>query len=118
MHRCARIIVSLGFHLGTMQPQEMIDFLVERVGHERSTATAEVRRFLGGSYGPLYQCAYMLGGLQMLALHGELVGAGRMTEREFHDAVLREGAIPIEMIRASLTGQELERDHVPSWRGL
>ena len=31
-HRAARIIVSLEFHLGTMTPQEMIDFLIQRVG--------------------------------------------------------------------------------------
>ncbi len=28
MHRCARIIVSLKFHLGEMSPEEMIEFLV------------------------------------------------------------------------------------------
>src|SRR5260370_28737132 len=43
-HRCARIIFSLNFHLGKMTPQECIDFLVDRVGHERDNATAEVRR--------------------------------------------------------------------------
>lgn len=116
VHRCARIIVSLGFHLGTMKPQEMVDFLVKRVGHELDGATAEVRRYIGGGYGPLYQAAYMLGGLQLRALHRELVGSGKMSNRDFHDAVLRENAIPIEMIRASLTGQELPRDFVPRWR--
>ena len=50
MHRCARIIVSLKFHLGEMKPQEMIDFLVDRVGHERFGATSEVRRFIGGLF--------------------------------------------------------------------
>ena len=44
MHRCARIIFSLSFHLGKMTPQECIDFLVDKVGHERDNATAEVRR--------------------------------------------------------------------------
>src|SRR5262249_49844013 len=29
MHRCARIIFSLSYHLGKMTPQEAIDFLVE-----------------------------------------------------------------------------------------
>ena len=115
MHRSARIIVSLRFHLETMQPPEMIDFLVERVGHGRSTATAEVRRFVSGGYGPLYQCAYMIGGLQLRALHQELV-PDHMTDREFHDAVLRENAIPIKMIRASLTRQPLSKDSEPSWR--
>src|SRR4029453_36008 len=90
MHRCARIIFSLNFHLGKMTPQECIDFLVERVGHERDNATAEVRRSFATSYGPLYQAAYMLGGLQIRALRKELVDSGKMPEREFHDAILKE----------------------------
>lgn len=44
-----------------------------------------------GSYPPLHQAAYMLGALQFRALHQELVGSGRMTDREFHDAILRGG---------------------------
>ena len=116
VHRCARIIVSLGFHLGTMKPTEMVDFLVKRVGHEPDGATAEVRRYIGGDYGPLYQAAYMLGGLQLRALYKELVSSGKMTARAFHDAVLRENAIPIEMIRASLTRQELTSDFTTRWR--
>jgi hypothetical protein len=39
-----------------------------------------------------------------------------MTNRQFHDAVLRENRIPIEMIRADLTGQKMTRDYVSSWR--
>jgi uncharacterized protein (DUF885 family) len=57
MHRCARIIFSLSFHLEKMTPQEAVDFLVERVGHERDNAAAEVRRSFAGDYGPLYQIA-------------------------------------------------------------
>ncbi len=116
MHRCARIIVSLNFHLGVMTPEAMIDFLVERVGHERAGATAEVRRYIGGAYGPLYQAAYMLGGLQLRALYQHLTTDGTMTPKAFHDAVLREGAIPIELIRAALTGQSLPRDWKSAWR--
>lgn len=116
VHRCARIIVSIGFHLGTMQPSEMVDFLVKRVGHEADGATAEVRRYIGGGYGPLYQAAYMVGGLQIRALYRELVSAGKMTPREFHDAVLRENAIPVELIRASLVRQELNSGFSSRWR--
>lgn len=115
-HRCARILFSLKFHMGQMSAQEAVDFLVDAVGHERRNATAEVRRSILGGYGPLYQAAYMLGGLQIRALRAELVDSGKMTHRQFHDAVLRENAIPIEMIRASLTGQTLTRDHKPGWR--
>ncbi len=116
MHRCARIIFSLGFHLEKMTPEECIDFLIERVGHERDNATAEVRRSFSGEYSPLYQCAYMLGALQLRALRAELVGTGRMTNREFHDAILKENSIPIEMLRAKLIGQQLGRDHRSSWK--
>jgi hypothetical protein len=116
MHRAGRIIVSLKFHLGTMSPAEMIDFLVERVGHERAPATSEVRRYIGGGYSPLYQCAYMIGGLQLRALHAELVGSGNMTNREFHDAILKLGAIPGEMVRASLIDVPLEPDYQPQWK--
>jgi len=116
MHRCARIIFSLNFHLGQMSPQECIDFLVERAGHEVDNATAEVRRSFNGSYGPLYQSAYLLGGLQLRALRRELVDTGKMTDRAFHDAVLKENTVPIEMVRASLTKQELNRDFATTWK--
>lgn len=116
MHRAARILVSLRFHLGEMSPQEMIDFLVERVGHEVSGATSEVRRYIGGGYSPLYQCGYMVGGLQLGALHEELVGSGRMSQREFHDAVLHQNSIPIELVRAALLEEPLPREARPAWR--
>lgn len=117
MHRCARIIFSLSFHLGKMTAQECVDFLVNRVGHERENAAGEVRRsFESGYYGPLYQVAYMLGALQFRALHADLVGSGRMSNRDFHDAILRMNAIPVDMVRASLTRQPLDPNYVSHWR--
>jgi hypothetical protein len=116
MHRAARIIFSLRFHMGSMTPQQAIDFLVDRVGHERANATAEVRRSFNGDYPPLYQLAYMIGGLQFRALHRELVTSGRMTERAFHDAVLQGGNLPVEMVRARLLNLELPRNYRASWR--
>jgi uncharacterized protein (DUF885 family) len=116
MHRCARIIFSLSFHLGTMTPQECVDFLVERVGHERENAAGEVRRSFQGAYSPLYQCAYMLGALQLWALRKEVVDTGKMTDRTFHDAVLKENAIPIELIRAKLTSRPPARAFAASWK--
>ncbi|HEY3860974.1 MAG TPA: DUF885 family protein [Verrucomicrobiae bacterium] len=115
IHRCARIIVSLKFHLGEMTPKEMVDFLVERVGHEKSGATGEVRRFIGGGYSPLYQCGYMIGGIELRALHHELVDSGKMTERQFNDTVLTYNAIPIEFIRAGMENVPLRRDQPASW---
>ncbi|HEX6043208.1 MAG TPA: DUF885 family protein [Pyrinomonadaceae bacterium] len=116
MHRCARIIFSLSFHLEKMTPQECIDLLVNKVGHERDNATAEVRRSFDGSYGPLYQIAYLIGGLQQYAMHKELVDSGKMTNRQYNDALLKENRIPIEMLRAAITNQKLTRDFATNWR--
>jgi len=115
-HRCARIIFSLKFHLGEWTPQQCIDYLVDRVGHERASATGEVRRSFNGSYSPLYQAGYMLGAMQLRALYAQLVPAGKMSERDFHDAILRGGPMPIEMVRALLTGQKLPSNFKPTWR--
>lgn len=115
-HRAARIIFSLNFHLGKWTPEQCVDLLVNKVGHERDNALAEVRRSFSGDYGPLYQMAYMMGGLQFYALHREFVGAGKMSDRDFHDAILKEGSIPVEMVRAILTKQRLGREHRTNWR--
>jgi hypothetical protein len=116
LHRCARVRFTLGFHLGEMTPQECVDLLVNEVGHERDNATAEVRRSFGGDYDPLYQCAYLIGGLQVRALHGELVGSGRMTDKAFHDRLLQENCMPIALLRALLADLPLERDFRGEWR--
>ncbi len=116
MHRCMRIEFSLKFHLGQMTPAQCVDLLVDRVGHERATAEGEVRRSLNGSYPPLYQAAYMIGGLQFRALHRELVDSGKMTNRQFHDAILRENNIPVAALRAILEKQPFPATGLPAWR--
>jgi len=116
MHRSARITFSLRFHMGQWSPQECIDFLVDRVGHERDNATAEVRRSFAGNYGPLYQAAYLLGGLQIRGLRRELVESKQMTSKAFHDEIMRQGGMPIALLRLALTRQRLTRDMSIDWQ--
>jgi uncharacterized protein (DUF885 family) len=116
MHRCARIIFSLNYHLGKWTPRQCIDFLVDRVGHERANAEGEVRRSFVGGYSPLYQLAYMIGGLQFYALKKELVDSGKMTYRQYHDAVLHENAMPVALVRAILTSQAIPKDYKAEWK--
>ena len=118
MHRAARIIFSLNYHLGKMTPQQCIDLLVSRVGHEYANASAEVRRSFEGSYGPLYQIAYMIGALEIYALRKEMVDSGKMPEKTFHDLILTQNAMPIEILRAKVTGKPLAKDHRASWKFL
>ena len=114
MTRAARVILTLKYHLGRMTPDEMVAFLMDRVGHEKLGARGEVRRFIQAE--PLYQVGYLIGGRQILALHDEMTGPGKLSERAFHDAVLKQGPMPIELLRAALKGTPLPKDAKPEWR--
>ncbi|KAI5198889.1 hypothetical protein AUEXF2481DRAFT_26957 [Aureobasidium subglaciale EXF-2481] len=116
MHRCARIVFSLKFHLNQMTPQECIDYLVEKVGHERATAEGEVRRSFNGDYPPLYQAGYMLGALQIYAMRKEMVEGAGMAEKDFHDRILKEGEMPIEILRALLQERKLQPGYKAGWK--
>lgn len=116
MHRSARVIFSLNFHLGNWTPQQCIDFLVDRVNFERANAEAEVRRSFTTNYSPLYQLAYMMGGLQFRALKQEVVDNGPLSLKEYHDAIVSLNSMPIEMLRAILTEQPLKKEYISQWK--
>lgn len=119
LHRAARIIFSLNFHLGNWTAQQCVDYLVDDVGHERSNAEGEVRRsFSHPRYTtlPLYQIAYMIGALQHRALYQEAVVEGGMSPKAFHDAIVIGGSMPIEMVRARILQKKLTRDYKAQWR--
>jgi uncharacterized protein (DUF885 family) len=102
--------------MGEWSPQDCIEYLIQKVGHERDNATAEVRRSFQGGYGPLYQAGYLLGGLQLRALRKELVDSGRMTNAQFHDAILRQGTMPISLLRLAVGKAPLSRDMTIDWK--
>jgi hypothetical protein len=113
MHRCARIIFSLNFHMGLWSPRECVDFLVSKVGHEPANAEAEVRRsFESPQYAnqPLYQAAYLLGGLQLRGMRHDLVDSKLMTNKQFHDEIMRQGNMPIAYLRLAVGKMKLTAD--------
>jgi uncharacterized protein (DUF885 family) len=116
-HRCARIVFSLSYQMGQMMPQQCVDYLVANVGFERKNSEAEVLRSFNGSYAPLYQAAYLLGGIQLKKLHTDVVKTGKMPEKEFHDTIIRGGPMPIKMVRLLVEDVPgLTRDKVPEWK--
>ena len=119
-HRYARILFSLRFHLGKMSPDQCVDFLVDNVGFGRLSAEAEVRRSVGPSYPPLYQAAYMLGAMQLRQLAGRWISEERGSLKEFHDAVMQQGSVPIALLESLLWSDPerdgpLRRDESPQW---
>ena len=54
--------------------------------------------------------------LQLWELRKEVVVGGKMSDRQFHDLILAQNSIPIEMIRAAILKTPLERDHRAAWK--
>jgi hypothetical protein len=90
--------------------------MMSRIQFMKHRRVREVRRSFSGDYSPLYQIGYMIGGLQLRALHKELVDTGKMTDRQYHDAVLQGGPMPITMVRARLANKPLTRSGPEPWK--
>ena len=58
----------------------------------------------------------MMGAIQFYELKKEVVDGGKMSYKQFHDAILKENAMPVEMVRAIIKNQPLEKDFKSSWR--
>lgn len=99
--RACRIILDVRLHRGDIGVTEAVDFLVDQTGFERPNAAAEVNRY---TYTPTYQLSYLLGKVLLLRLRDDerrRLG-DRFSLRAFHDALLREGSLPISFHRRLL----------------
>jgi len=99
--RACRIILDIKLHRGDVSVSDAVDFLVDQTGFERPNAAAEVNRY---TYTPTYQLSYLLGKVLLLRLRddeGHRLG-DQFSLRAFHDAMLREGSLPISFHRRLL----------------
>ncbi|NUQ30491.1 MAG: DUF885 domain-containing protein [Acidobacteriaceae bacterium] len=98
--RNARFIVGLKMHTGQMTFDEGVDFFVKEGYQSRASATVETKR---GTADALYMY-YTLGKLEILKLREDVKkkqGAAFSLEK-FHDDLMRQGPVPIKIIRKSM----------------
>jgi uncharacterized protein (DUF885 family) len=96
--RAIRIVLDVGLHTRGMSPAEAVDYMVEHLPIERTSAEAEVRRYCAW---PTYQLCYAVGRRELLRLreaYRERAGAGFQPKR-FHDELLAYGGIPVSLAR-------------------
>ena len=101
--RACRIILDVRLHRGELSVAEAIDFLVENTRFERDNAEAEVKWY---TYRPTYPLSYLLGRTLLLELRSaeERRLGEAFSLRGFHDALLRNGSLPISFHRRALAG--------------
>ncbi len=101
--RACRIILDIQLHRGEIGVDDAIDFLIDQTGFERPNAAAEVHRYTST---PTYQLSYLLGKVLILRLReDERQRLGdAFSLRDFHDALMWSGSIPVSFHRRLLAG--------------
>ena len=105
MWRACRLVVDVGLHDRGWSRQQAIDYLASRSALSQHEVVNEIDRYIGW---PAQALAYKVGELVIKRLRREAERhlAQRFDVRKFHNAVLRNGSLPlpllIEEVRAAL----------------
>jgi Bacterial protein of unknown function (DUF885) len=94
--RAVRIVLDVSLHTRGMSPAQAVDYMVEHLPIERTSAEAEVRRYCAW---PTYQLCYAVGRREILRLregYRKRAGAG-FSARQFHDELMRYGGLPVSL---------------------
>ena len=96
--RACRLVVDTGLHAMKWTREQAIAFFMENLALTETEVLNEVDRYL---IWPGQALAYMIGKREILALREEAKKAmgPRFDIKEFHDVVLRNGAIPLTTLR-------------------
>ena len=102
--RNARFIVGIEMHTGKMTLEQGQEFFVKEGFQVRPVAEVEARR---GTSDPTY-LYYNLGKLQILKLREDYrkQQGSKFTLQEFHDRFMRQGSVPMKIIRKSMLGSD------------
>jgi len=105
--RAVRVILDVGLHTRGMSPEAAIVYLLDKVPITHAEAVAEVRRYCGS---PSYQICYAVGRREILQLRESYrVRAGASYSlRDFHDALLAYGGLPVSLARWGMGLQSSE----------
>ena len=98
LFRACRLVVDTGIHNKRWSREKAIETMLSCTGMPRTDIVAEVERYI---VMPGQACAYMVGRLEILRLRDEAKRALRdeFDIRAFHDVVLRNGALPLTLLR-------------------
>ncbi|PJJ61241.1 DUF885 domain-containing protein [Hymenobacter chitinivorans] len=97
LFRAARLVVDTGLHDQRWTREQAIQYMRRTTGMAESDVVAEVERYI---VMPGQACAYKIGMLKILELREQArqqLGS-RFDLRDFHDVVLQNGALPLEIL--------------------
>jgi uncharacterized protein (DUF885 family) len=101
MWRACRLVVDTGIHAFGWDKARAIAFMRENTALTDANIEAEVNRYISW---PGQALGYMIGRLKILELRGRAEAAlgARFDLRRFHDAVLRNGSVPLDVLESQI----------------
>lgn len=101
MWRAARLVVDTGIHYMRWDRQKAIDFLSENTAKTELDVVNEIDRYISM---PGQALAYKIGQLKISAIRAkaEKTLGSKFDIRGFHDELLRDGALPLDLLEAKM----------------
>jgi uncharacterized protein (DUF885 family) len=97
LFRAVRLVVDTGIHSKHWPREQAIAYMREKTGMGEKEVTAEIERYI---VNPGQACAYKVGMLkiQELRKRAQTELGTKFDQRQFHDVVLKNGAVPLEIL--------------------
>ena len=103
MWRACRLVVDTGIHAFGWDKARAIQYMRDNTALTDTNIEAEVNRYISW---PGQALGYMIGRLRILELRqrAEAALGARFDERRFHDAVLANGSVPLDVLESQIDG--------------
>ena len=97
LFRAVRLVVDTGIHAKHWTREQAIAYMLEKTGMGEKDVKAEIERYI---VIPGQACAYKVGMLKIQELRQSAQDqlGDKFDQREFHDTVLKNGALPLEIL--------------------
>ncbi len=103
MWRAVRLVVDTGLHYMRWDRQKAIDFFQQNTARQELDVVNEVDRYIAM---PGQALAYKIGQLKISAIRSKAEKAlgSKFEIRAFHDELLKDGALPLDLLEDKMNG--------------